>query len=75
MYILMDVCVFVIDRPGMLELWNLLFRHICAMLWLICDWLVVSIGGNRSTRRKTPPNLSHWQLSHMPRSVFEPMQW
>ena len=38
--------------------WDLEFRfssHLC-QLWLIRDWPVVISGGNRSTRRKPPPN-------------------
>ena len=39
--------------PGIL---NFVFCHICAILWLIRDYPVVSSGGNRSIQQKPPPN-------------------
>ena len=38
-----------------------------AILRLSRNSTIESDGGNRSTRRKPPPNPSHWQLSQMPR--------
>ena len=58
------------------DIWNSVFR----LTSLFCQvpamsWPVLGGGGNQSSRRKTPPNPSHWCLSHMPWPWFEPGQW
>ena len=56
----------VVDSHCWLE--YLLSSHVYAMVRLIRDKPVVkySSGGHRSTRRKAPPNQSHYRISHIP---------
>ena len=61
------------DESNFPKVGILIFVTFSAILWIICDWAVVSDEGNGSSHCRLTP--SHWQLSHIPVSGLEPVQW